>query len=332
MKKFMSLVCVENIKLWKRLSTKIMIIILIGITVGVCGLIKAEQNVIEKDTASAGKNTAVQSSNWKASLEQDNTRMKGEIELVEKSTKQIEKGSIDSLKMQLAENQYRIKNNMKPETAQGFWENVYNAQSAPFVALLAIIACAALVAGEFSEGTMKTMISRPFSRWQILTAKFTAILIYTVVLTVISYLTGLVSTAVFFGTDGAGAATLLWVGGSVVKVSGFVYSLIMLGLDFLQVLVYLILSFAVSAIFRSRALATGLSIFLMFGGSFALLLGKFFNWGKFVLFADTGFSSFITRGAPFFGVTLSFALIVSLIYCIGFMFAGYFVFAKRDIC
>ena len=51
---FLTLVSVENTKLWKRLSSKIMIIILIAVVVGLCGLYKAEE--VSFDTKSKGLN------------------------------------------------------------------------------------------------------------------------------------------------------------------------------------------------------------------------------------------------------------------------------------
>jgi ABC-2 type transport system permease protein len=303
-----------------------MIIILIAIIVGVCGLSKAEQSVVQNQSQ-----LPPMGNDWKQQLTTEDTAAQQSIDAMEKSKNQTDKNSIDSTKMQIAENKYRIDHNMKPDISgkQGFWD--MEGGMGKIIALLAIIACAALVAGEFSEGTMKTMISRPYARWQILTAKFAAALIYTIILCVISFLTIMAATAIFFGTYGFNATKLLWISGNVLNVSAAAAAILQAGLDFLEVLVYLIIGFALSAIFRSRALATGVSIFLMFGGSFALFFGQYFSWGRLILFADTGFSTFIMSGAPFYGITLGLALLISAAYCAVFLFAGYFTFAKRDI-
>ncbi len=327
MGKFLKLVSVENTKLWKRLSTKIMILILIAVVVGVGGLLKAEQSIIEKTLPQSNY-----SNDWKQQLAAQDTQLQTNINSMEKSSSRFQKAGMDAAKMQLAENKYEINNNIKPESSgkQDYWDIIMEGNWESIIALFAIIACTALVAGEFSEGTMKTMISRPFKRWQILTSKLIVILIYTIMLTAITYLVIMAADAVMFGTSGFNAMKLLWFNGNVLYLPGGVVYLIHIGLNFLHILVFVIIAFMLSAIFRSRSLATGMSIFLTFLGSLATLLGVYFSWGKFILFADTDFTSFLS-GAPFYEVTLCFALIVSAVYCAVFLFAGYFTFAKRDI-
>ena len=342
---FLSLIAVENIKLWKRFSTKLMLLIMVAIIFGFTGLMKAEESLIKsQQDATSGSSVTVttqtnssqgastsQKLNWKQQLSANDVGLKQTIKTMEKSKYQNQKNDLDSMKKQLAENEYRIKHNLKSEKENGYWDWVATFGYGMFAALLAIIACSGLVAGEFSENTMKSMICRPFSRWQILTAKFIAVFAYSLIIMVVGYLSLLVAVAAFLGTGGANTPMLLWIGGSIVRVSGFAGSLITNGLDFLVVLVYLILAFALSAIFRSRALSTGVSIFLMLGGSFTTLLARNFSWGKFIFFADTGFSNFVISGAPFFGITLGLALAICAVYCVGFLIAGYLTFAKRDV-
>jgi ABC-type transport system involved in multi-copper enzyme maturation, permease component len=344
---FLSLIAVENIKLWKRFSTKLMVLIMVAIIFGFSGLIKASQSLIKEQSgsgASSGTSVSItaqpdassdapasRKADWKQDLKAEDIGSQQAIRAMEKSKLQSEKNGLDSTKKQLAENEYRIDNDLKPEQESGYWDWVSSFGYGIFAALLAIIACSGLVAGEFSDNTMKTMVPRPFARWQILTAKFIAAFAYSLVIMVVGYLSLLAAVAVFLGTGGASAPMLLWVGGGIVKVSGFAGSLITNGLDYLTVLVYLIFAFVLSAIFRSRALATGVSIFLMLGGSFTTLLAQNFDWGKYIFFADTGFSGFVTSGAPFYGITLGLAVTICAVYCVGFLCAGYLTFAKRDI-
>lgn len=327
---FFSLTAVENTKLWKRLSTKIMILILVGLVFGFCGLYKVESDIQKKQQEKYSQSTQLKA-DWKQQLKAQDISLKSQIDTMEKSSGQNEKSSLDSSKMELAENEYRISHNLKPQKDVGFWDYVLGGGYSEFVALFAIIACAGLVAGEFSDNTMKSMISRPFSRWQILTAKFISIFVYTLILAVLTYLTEMVSSAIFFGTGGAGTPQLLWLGGTVQCMSGFAASLITFGLDFLEALVFLIFAFSLSVVSRSRALATGLGIFLMFGGSFIQLLATHFSWGKLIFFAETNFTSFVRNGAPFYGITLGLAITICAIYCAVFIAGGYFAFAKRDI-
>jgi len=329
---FISLVSVENIKLWKRLSTKLMILIMAVAIVGIWGLVKMAADLNQQfiDSKQASQSEKL---DWKERLKKDNESIQAIIDSAEKSDRFRDKSTLDQNKRQIAENKYRIEHNLKPIENRNYdiWFDLSTMGIWQIVALFVIIATTALVAGEFSESTMKTMIPRPYARWQILTAKFIAVLIYTVVMTVIGYLVSLGAAAIFFGTSQFKDPVLLWLGGNIVEVSSVAAAFILTGLEFLSVLVYVIFTFALCAVARSRALATGLAIFLMFGGSLTQLIAQNFDWGKYIFFADTNFSSFTTFGSISYGLTLPFALVICAIYCIVFMFAGYFAFAKRDI-
>lgn len=329
---FVKLVNVENMKLWKRFSTKLMILIMAVIIVGMCGLLKVANDRVQKIAADSNTSQS-EKLDWKEKLKQENESLQASIDAAEKSKSFSEKNNLDEMKRQVAENKYRIEHNMKPieNKTNDFWHLMLTAEMWQIVTLFVIIATTALVAKEFSEGTMKTMIPRPFARWQILTAKFIVTLIYALFMTALGYLLTLGSLALFFGASQFGNNVLLWIGGSIVEVPGIVGSLITIGLDFLSTLVYVIFTFALCAVTRSRALATGLSIFLMYGGIISTLISRYFSWGKYIFFADTSFSTFIVNGATTYGLTLSLALVICAVYCVVFLFAGYFTFAKRDI-
>ncbi len=340
---FLSLFWVENIKLWKRISTKIMPLILIAVVFGLLGLVKLESNVVSTARMQqSGASVQAVPGGWKAALELQDKALQQQIDAAQKSTHQLDKNSLDSDKRQLAENQYDLAHNQRPATLSEdgsyntkatipFWKNVMSSGMWQFVALLAIIACSALVAGEFGEGTMKTMLPRPFARWQILTAKLLVIVVYTLFLSVLAYLCTLAAIAAYFGTGGIGDSALLWLHGSIVAMPGFAASLLGEALDFCTALVYVLLGFALSAVSRSRALATGLSIFLMFSGSLFGLVATHFIWGKLIFFVDTNFSGFLVSGAPFYGITLPLALLICGAYALLFLAGSYLAFDKRDV-
>ncbi len=342
---FLSLVQVEHQKLWKRLSTKIMPLILIAVVAGLIGLVRLESNMagVNITTGTTGQ-TEGQSAftDWRQTLEAENRSIQAEIDTAEKSTRQSGKTQLDASKATLAKNQYALDHNLRPanlnengsynnSSTNDFWNSVLRIGMSSIAALFAIIACTALVAGEFSEGTMKTALTRPFTRGQVLSAKLLVVVGYSVMVVAVSQLTALASTAAFFGTGGAWRTVLLWMGGRAVPLSGWAAFALVSGLELLTTLVYVCLTFALSAISRSRAVATGVSIFLMFAGSFTMFIAYNFSWGKLIFFADTAFSSFVLSGAPFYGITLGSALLICSAYSAAFLAAAYAAFIRRDV-
>lgn len=70
------------------------------------------------------------------------------------------------------------------------------------VPLLVAIVSADMIAGEANLGTLRIIMSKPYSRTQILLAKFFASSLYTVLLLLWIAFTGLFLSVVFFGKDG----------------------------------------------------------------------------------------------------------------------------------
>jgi len=330
MSNFLTLVSIENTKLWKRLSTKIMLIIMVVIIILATSFLKY-YNVSNKIS-----NTGTVSETWKQELQKNVDSQKVQLKNAESEKNKMLKTSIGSLKKSIAEGEYSINNDIKPEAKTNVWARSTNfyvsANLGALIALFLVISCSALVAGEFSEGTMKMMISRPYKRHEILSAKLIATILYGLVLLVTTFLLNFLMMGIFFGFDGIGAKEMLWTSSKIIYLPAALKTFIVFGLDFLQVLVYVILAFAISAISRSRSIATGFSLFLLLvGSSIMLLVALYFNWGKYLPLAMSGFASFVTIGATIDGTTLTFALIISAIYSIIFCFAGYYVFEKRDI-
>ena len=326
MGKFLTLVSIENTKLWKRLSTKIMVGILVVIILVATGLIKYI-NVANKVS-----DTITVSDNWKEDTEKQLETEKASLKELEGSNNKMTKTAIDSTKQAIAQDEYRINNNIKPEVPANIWARSTSTVYVNLVILFLMITCAAVIAGEFSEGTMKMMITRPFSRNQILTAKLTSILLYGLLLQVIAFVINLLMQGILYGFSGIGASEMLWTSTKIVYIPAVLKAACIFGLDFLTVVVYALFAFALSAITRSRSIATGFTLFMcLVGAGILQALAIYFDWGKFLPFVSAGFSSYVAGGVGIPGTTLVFGLIMNLIYSIIFCAAGYLVFNKRDI-
>jgi ABC-2 type transport system permease protein len=325
---FLTLVSIENTKLWKRLSTKIMLGILVVIIIAATSLIKA-YDVSQKNNT---QNTTSVSENWKADTQAKVEAEKASVKELESQNNKMQKTSIDSMKKTIAEDEYRINNNIKPEAQANIWIRSSSTVYVNLIILFLMITCAAVIAGEFSEGTMKMMITRPFSRNEILTAKLASVLLYGLLLHVIAFVLNFFMQGIFYGFSGIGATELLWAGTNIVVIPAALRAACIFGLDFLSIIVYALFAFALSAITRSRSIATGFSLFMCLAGSGILvILATLFDWGKFLPFVTVSFSTYVSNGVGISDTTLVFALIINLIYSIIFCAAGYLVFNKRDI-
>lgn len=326
---FLTLVSIENMKLWKRISAKVMLIIMVVLILLGVGIYK--YYTVSKNISM----TTTVSENWKQDLQKNVAVEKVQLSQEEKSTSVAMKVSIGNTKKTIAEDEYRINNNIKPESKTSVWTMVTGLYSQGFGALIVlfvVIVCTASVAGEFSEGTMKMMISRPFRRYEILSAKLISTLIYGIVLLITTFLILFLSLGIFFGFNGINGKEMIWVSSKIVYAPAVLKTLFIFGLDFLQTIVFIIIAFAISAISRSRSIATGFSIFLVvIGSGIMATLAEYFTWGKYLPIAVTNFSGYVSSGTVIPDTSLSFALLISLAYSVVFCFLGYFIFEKRDI-
>jgi len=328
MDNFFTLVAIENTKLWKRLSTKIMLMILIVIIIAstsFANYYRMSNNV---------PSTTQVSENWRQDIQKNIVLQKDQLNKFENGTDN--RIFIGAMKKSIAEDEYRINNNIKPESKESIWTNVTGFDTEAFysliISLFLIISCSALVAGEFSEGTMKMMISRPYKRFEILTAKLIATILYGLVLFATTFLLNFIMLGLYSGFDGMGAKEMMWTSSRIIYIPAVLKTIIFLGLDFLQVLVYVIVAFAISAISRSRSIATGVSLLLLFVGSgIALRFVTYFSWVKYLPFVNSDFTSIVNTGTCIEGTTLAYAIGLSALYSVIFCFAGYLVFEKRDI-
>ncbi|MBO1915152.1 ABC transporter permease, partial [Microvirga sp. 3-52] len=76
------------------------------------------------------------------------------------------------------------------------------------VTLFTIIASAGILASEFSQGTIKMLLSRPVKRWKILTSKYLTILLFGLLLTVLVYVFTIISAFIFFPS--AEGNSIIW--------------------------------------------------------------------------------------------------------------------------
>lgn len=189
------------------------------------------------------------------------------------------------------------------------------------VFLFTIVIAGGIVASEFSWGTIKLLLIRPVSRTKVLLAKYLATLLFSVFLMLILWAFSLIFGYLFFGANQSTDATFI----NVLKT---------FGLSSIDMLMTITFAFMLSTVFRSQSLAIALSfVILFFGGNIIMLLSAFdYNWGKYILFANTDFTQHLNGGTPLFeGTTLGFSIIVVAIYFVLFHFISFYIFNKRDV-
>ncbi|MER2260585.1 MAG: ABC transporter permease [Psychrobacillus sp.] len=300
MDKLLNLVRNEWLKLWSKKATWIMAILLVLVMLAAASFVK-----------------------WMTTMEvgQDES---GETITVS----QMAAGSEDP-----EITKYRLDNDLPPisdDSAQGFITGLPGMMSV--VTLLTVVVSGGIVASEFSQGTMKMLLTRPVKRWKILTSKLLTVGLFAVAMTGILLISGIIFGYIFF--DNVPGTQLELVDGAVVEVSFWGRLLLLTALSLINVLVIGTLAFMIGSVFRSSSLAIGISIFLMFTGVqvTGVLAVLKIDASKYILFANTNLGQFIGTNSPLLeSMSMGFSIVVIAVYLVIFLVTSYWSFTKRDV-
>lgn len=303
----------ENMKLVHRISTWIMIGILIAIVLLAGIAMKVSTTINTND-------------NWKSQLEQENKAYKEAMgqSIVPESAKDT---YIQTIKI----NEYRIQHNIPP-TTDGVWDFVNSCSGIiSFISLFAIIIGGGIVANEFSSGAIKLLLIRPLKRWKILLSKYFIVLCYILFMLIILFAFSFLLGGILFSFSGASAPFLKYSGGKVIEENMILHSLAVYGLECVKLIMMVTLAFMISTVFRNSSLAIGIGIFLLFIGTLIAQLLARFTWSKYILFQNTDLSVYLKGNPPVKGMTMTFSVIVLIVYFAIFMVTSFLVFDKRDV-
>ncbi len=313
--KMVNLIKNENMKLAHKLSTLVMIGILVLITI-IFGL------VFKFGFGDTSTN------HWKQNLAQDNIDYQ---KTIDKSG--TPKGVKTNLRNKIKVNEYRIQNNKRPVEDRSLWGFVSGATGAiSFISLFTIIIGSGIVANEFSNGTIKLLLIRPSKRWKILLSKYLTVMGYALFMLCILFVTSFLLGGILFGFKGVNEPFIKYANGHITEVNMIAHTMGVYGLKCIDLVMMVSLAFMISTVFRNSGIAIGIGVFLLtIGSTITGLLAQFFTWPKYILFANTDLSQYL-NGTPLIdGMTMTFSIIVIIIYFIIFNAISFLGFIKRDV-
>jgi ABC-2 type transport system permease protein len=305
----------EWMKIFKRPGTYVMIAILIVIIsiVGTFSKYQEKAFVLDKK--------------WEQTLQEENKALNQQMA---QSRTKMEK---QFFKKEIAINDYRIKHNLPPNEKYNVWSFVKDASQLIILAgLFTIIISAGIVASEFNWGTIKLLLIRPINRTKILASKYLTVLLFGLLMLAILFGFSTALGSILFGMPEQAVPYLNYSNGVVTEQNIVSHLLVYYGYSSIDMIMLATMAFMISSVFRNSSLAIGLSLFLLFTGSnFTAILSLKYSWAKYILFANTNLSQYF-EGTPMVeGMTMTFSVIMLLIYFAVFQFLAFYVFKKRDV-
>ncbi|WP_316572915.1 ABC transporter permease subunit [Neobacillus sp. YIM B06451] len=204
------------------------------------------------------------------------------------------------------------------------------------VTLFAVIVSSAIVSSEFSDGTIKQLLIRPHERWAILLSKYLSAVIYSLLLVIVLIVSGYIAGSLIFGTGEFTAKFFEFTlegGRKIAEIGPQFFLKVLYYLP--SLLVFITISFMLSTLFKSQALAVGIGIFVLFlsstlGGLIVMLAEKY-TWAKFLIFPHMDLTVYALQDKILEDVTLPISLLTLSVYYVIFMLLTFTIFQKRDV-
>ncbi|WHZ02724.1 ABC transporter permease [Neobacillus sp. YX16] len=310
-----NLVLNENMKIYRRVRTWIL--------VGLMAAFVLFVNFIEWH--SDGKKA--EGEGWRSALLQENQQY-SEI------LKQPELGEDDRTfyQEQIAINDYHLEQNIR-STDGTMWDGVNGSAGMMIViTIFTIIIAGDSLAGEFSSGTIKLLLIRPASRVKILVSKYISFLLFSMLLLLTLFVISVAVNGILYGFGNMDLPLISMTAEGQIVERNMVLNLwktYMLG--GVSTVMYVTMAFMISSAFRSSAMAIGFSIGALFAGNIVLEALQRFDWSKYLLFANTDLTQYL-NGHPFQEeMTLSFSIVVLVVYFLVFNLISWLLFTRRDV-
>ncbi|AKG33523.1 ABC transporter permease [Paenibacillus durus] len=213
------------------------------------------------------------------------------------------------------------------EGRPGMWDGFQITVSVIFYlnTIFTVVIASDAVAGEFSWGTIKLLLIRPWSRSKILLSKYISMVLFSVLTTVL-----LVVCAY------AASLFLLPSGRDVFSRSGWspeAYSAMFVLCRYAELFLTAALAFMVSSVFRASGLAIGLSLFIIFVKNIFITIFNpdRYEWANYLPFSHMDLSGYLVSGTGPGGATLGFSIAVLAAYYAVFLLLSWIVFSRRDV-
>lgn len=221
-----------------------------------------------------------------------------------------------------------------PEEPTSNWLFMYIASNilVNLIAIFTVVKAADVVAGEFSQGTIKLLLIRPWRRSAILLSKFLALLLFGLALTAAAFAVTLAVGTAFFGYTASPQDMF----SEMARENPWAYTLLWYLYQFVSTVVIASLAFMISAVFRSGGLTIGFSIFILLAGGLITNLLSLLDKPivKYTLFPHLELTSYLDGGTgplPRYPMTLGFSLAVLGVHFLVFVAVAWLVFNRRDV-
>jgi ABC-2 type transport system permease protein len=238
--------------------------------------------------------------------------------------------------------QYHLDRDINPEQVSGplYTRGFANAGSLLLLPLLAIVLASDIVSSEFSEGTIKLLLTRPVTRTRVLASKAVALLLAITLSVLAGGLLAYAFSGLAYGFRGWGAPVLTGfrLTGDAPDFSGiralplWQDTALVFGLAWFSALSVGAIAFFTSVVLRSTAAAMGSMVAALITGTILPRLAPEWETQKYLFVTHLDLpDAYSGSPPPIEGVTLTFSVLVLAAWALAALVAAFWIFRRRDV-
>ena len=248
----------------------------------------------------------------------------------------------DLLKVRIQQQQYYLDHDINPMAPGGptFARGFMDQAISMFLPMIIVVLAVDLVSAEFSEGTIKLLLTRPVRRWKILTSKYITLLLFTSLTVLTTLVMAYLISGVVFGYSGWTLPILTGfkIAGSELDTSGvfmipqWQFLIMQYGLGWFVCVVVGTITFMVSVLVRSAAAGMGIMMAALISGMILTQMASSWESSKYLFNVNLELTHYLNGTLPpIAGMTLPFSLTVLTVWALGSLTVAYTVFIRRDV-
>ena len=223
----------------------------------------------------------------------------------------------------------------KSDSLKGSLQYFYS-QYGVFIIVVIIMIAGTIVSEEWSKGTIKLLLVKPYTRTQILLSKFLTVLIISAFVIVSTILMQILVGGILFGFESLFEPVVVYnLSTNVIQEINILAYLGIQTLTQLPIIILLAtLAFAISTIFSNSALAITVSLLGYMGASIINQLAIAYNLSfmKYFVTMNWDLSQYLFGGLPYMeGMNLITSIIICVVYLLIMLIPTFIIFKKRNI-
>jgi ABC-2 type transport system permease protein len=323
--RFLPLVENEVLKLLKRRRFRVVLLILVALI----GLIVFAQ--------AKGRERLFSGKDWRVRVQERVAGMQNAVR-----SGRMPKSAERWTRFEISRLQYYVDRNIDPDAISGplFVRLFANASSYLLLPLLALVFGSDIVSSEFSQGTIKLLLTRPTRRGTVLASKLAALVLAVTLMVFAGGLVAYVFGGAVFGYRGWGAPIL-----TGFRFSGDVFDvaavrsialwkdvIAVFGLAWFAALAVGALSLLTSVLLRSTAAAMGTMFAALIAGTILPRVAPSWEAQKYLFVTNLPLPDYYSGSPPPIpGITVGFSVAVLAVWAAAAIAVAFTVFIRRDV-